>query len=303
MTLFCPPPQHTQGASYFVIYDDSSEDDPWSVLEKYAALGIVDFYDMRGHPDNSSQHLQLQLLNRCFADLRARREELDLHWAIFGDSDEYVLSSNPGQTLTELLNSKYRNSQCLHFQRTLYGSSFYVEPPKQGLVTETYVLAGKDHGQSHGKLIANLRSDNVTRLKNVHRFLDDQHVHCVPKEEVTDVRINHYLRSLRDYDVKVRTYFPREGYSTKDPPLQRFFERDQNEYHSPVAAAYACSVRGLIQDIQARWDNGSLTPVPRPKPWSETVDGLAYFGWLREKAQAKEERRKEGDPPHEDEKE
>jgi|EP00624_Nannochloropsis_granulata_P004163 hypothetical protein len=110
------------------------------------------------------------------------------------------------------------------------------------------------------------------------------------------------MRSLRDYDVKVRTYFPREGYSTKDPPLQRFFERDQNEYHSPVVAAYACYVRGLIQDIHGRWDNGSFTPVPRPKPWSETVDGLVYFGWLREKAQTEEERRKEGDPPHENEK-
>lgn len=248
---------------------------------------------MGGHPDNSTLHLQLKLLNRCFTDLRARREELGLLWATFGDSDEYYLSSNPGQTLTELLKSKYHDSQCLHFQRTLYGSSYYIEPPKQGaLITETYVLAGKDHGQSHAKVIANLRSDNVTELKNVHRFVDDQHVHCMEKEEVTDVRINHYLRSLRDYDVKVLTYFKRASLYVNEPPLKRFFERDLNEYHSPVAAAYACSVRELIQDVQGRWDNGTLAPVPRPKPWSETADGLAHYGWLRKKAQAEEERRK-----------
>lgn len=36
-----------QGVGRFIIYDDDSSDDPWSVLQKYVALGIVEYHDLK----------------------------------------------------------------------------------------------------------------------------------------------------------------------------------------------------------------------------------------------------------------
>ena len=157
---------HLQGVGHFTIYDDSSEDDPWTVLRKYAGLGIVKFVDMRGRPDAGSFKLQKNNLNTCFTDLRARYAELGLRRLIFPDVDEFVLSSNKGQSLTDLLNENYKGEACMEIGRTYYGTSLHHRRPS-GLVTETYLLASPDYADGYPKMMANIypedRSDKMQR--------------------------------------------------------------------------------------------------------------------------------------------
>lgn len=175
------PPFNTldQGVGHFTIYEDGSEDDPWSVLRKYAAVGIVEFWDMRGHPQAGSFGFQLSNLNACFTDLRARHAELGLHWLLFTDVDEFVLSNHKDELLTDLLNEEYRDAACMEVARTFYGTSFCHKRPPQGLVTETYLLASPDYADGYPqKMLANIYSEgggfsqNATQLHSVHDFND-----------------------------------------------------------------------------------------------------------------------------------
>ncbi len=123
-------PLVNQGVGHVRIYDDYSEDDPWSVLRKYVDSGIVEFVDMQGRPGAGSFGLQKTNLNTCFTDLRARYGELGLRWLVFTDVDEFVLSNNKGQLLTDLLNANYKGEACMEIGRTYYGTSFHIDVPQ-----------------------------------------------------------------------------------------------------------------------------------------------------------------------------
>jgi hypothetical protein len=202
-----PPHQHNtnvrafpyrQGVGHFTIYDDKSTDDPWSVLRKYAGLGIVEVVDMQGHAHGGNR-IQRANLNACFADLRARHAELGLRWLLFTDSDEFALSNNKGQLLTELLNDKYKEEACAVVGRTYYGTSFHHRRPP-GLVTEAYLLASPDYADGYPKLLANIYPEggsfrqNATELHSVHNFVNQSEIPCRPRKDVRDIRINHYVR-------------------------------------------------------------------------------------------------------------
>jgi len=260
-----------QGVSKFVIYDDGSEDNPWLVLEKYVALGIVEYHDMTGHWQATSVTLQLSNMNECLTALRARAAEKGLRWVIFPDLDEFVLSSIPGETLSDTLNAKYKGDACLQISRTWYGSSFRHQKPT-GLVAETYLLASSDHADGFPKLIANIYPDNRTRnatqLHSIHDFQDQGEIPCILKNHIKDVRINHYLRSLEEYDKK--SLFGPSQDEKYTQPLKKFFARDHNTHLSLVASAYSCQVHTLLQQMQEMQTEGKIPTVVRPRAWNET---------------------------------
>jgi hypothetical protein len=260
-----------QGVRKFIIYDDGSDDNPWSVLEKYVALGIVEYHDMTGHWRATSVEHQLDNMNACLTTFRERGPEEGVRWVVFADLDEFVLSSVPGETLSDTLNAKYKGWACLQIARTWYGSSYRHQKPT-GLVTETYLLASPDHADGFPKLIANIRPENRTRnatkLYSIHDFADQAEIPCILKKDVKDVRINHYLRSLEEYDKK--SLFGPSQQEKFTQPLKKFFDRDRNTHLSLVASAYACEVHALLAQMQELQGEGKIPPVVRPKAWNET---------------------------------
>jgi hypothetical protein len=190
-----------------MIYDDNSDDNPWAVLRKYAGLGVVEYIDLRGHPGAGGFGLQLSNVNECFTSLRARHAELGLRWLIFPDVDEFVLSNNKGQLLTDLLNDRYKGVACMELGRTFYGTAFnHRRPP--GLVTETYLLASRDGEDGYPKMMANIYPEgdfkqNATGLYSVHNINAQADIPCRFRDETSDIRINHYLRwvGLREFCV------------------------------------------------------------------------------------------------------
>lgn len=259
-----------QGVSKFVIYDDGSEDSPWSVLEKYVALGIVEYHDMMGHPDGGSFKLQLEDMNMCFTSMRERASYDGLRWIMFPDLDKFFLSSIPGETLSETLNSRYNGEACLEVARTWYGSSFQHKKPS-GLETETYLLASPDYADGFPKMLVNIfpegKSRNATQLYSVHN-VDQDKIPCKLKNDVKDIRINHYLRSLEEYDQKA--LHGDTKHERNSEPLKKFFDRDRNDVLSPVAADYSCRVHALLEQIQNMQIAGMIPAVQRPRPWNET---------------------------------
>lgn len=260
-----------QGVRKFIIYDDGSEDNPWSVLEKYVGLGIVEYHDMTGHWRATSVEHQLDNMNECLTTFRERGPEEGVRWVVFADLDEFVLSSVPGETLSDTLNDKYKGWACLQIARTWYGSSYRHQKPT-GLVTETYLLASPDHADGYPKLIANIlpenRTRNVTRLYSIHDFADQGEIPCILKNDIKDVRINHYLRSLEEYDKKA--LFGPSQQEKYTQPLKKFFDRDRNTHLSLVASAYACEVHALLAQMEEMQNEGKIPAVVRPKAWNET---------------------------------
>jgi len=194
-----------------------------------------------------------------------------VRWVVFADLDEFFLSSVPGETLSDTLNAKYKGEACLQISRTWYGSSYRHQKPT-GLVTETYLLASPDYGDGFPKLLAHIlpenRTRNATKLYSIHDFADQGEIPCILKNDVRDVRINHYLRSLEEYDKKA-VFGPslEEKYTQ---PLKKFFDRDRNTHLSLVASAYACQVHALLAQMQEMQTEGKIPAVVRPKAWNET---------------------------------
>lgn len=127
--------------------------------------------------------------------------ELGLRGVLFTDIDEFVLSRNKGQLLTDLLNEAYRDVACIEVARTLYGTSFHHRrPPPDELVTEIYLLASPDYADGYPKMVVNIFpegrafSQNAMSLYSVHNFDNQTDILCRPQQEVRDIRINHYVR-------------------------------------------------------------------------------------------------------------
>ena len=258
-----------QGVGKFVIYDDGSSDNIWSVLEKYVALGIVEHHNISGSPIHGTVNLQTRSMNKCFTMLRERAVEEGLRWIAFPDTDEFVLSSIPNETLSETLNKNYVGEACLRIHRTWYGSSFQHKKPSS-LVTETYLMASSDYGGGiwNPKLIANIYPEgkpmNATALTVIHNFKDEDKIQCKPQQDIKDIRINHYLRSLEEYSKK--SVYKDVMHEWLKEPLKQFFRRDFNLVSSPIAADYSCRVHTLLKQIQKMKHAGKIPAVRRPEP-------------------------------------
>ena len=139
-------------------------------------------------------------------------------------------------------------------------------------MTKTYLLASPDYGDGFPKLLANIlpenRTRNATKLYSIHDFADQEEIPCILKNDIRDVRINDYLRSLEEYD-KEAVFGPSvdEKYSQ---PLKKIFDRDRNMHLSLVASAHACQVHALLAQMQEMQTEGQIPAVVRSKAWNET---------------------------------
>lgn len=199
-----------QGVGKFVIYDDNSIDQPYDILQTYVDLGIVEYKNLSGHVDTGSNSLQANNYNECFARLRLDYEKEHIRWILFPDIDEFFLSNIPGETLTQTLNNNYDDAPCAQIMRTWFGSSYYHKHlPKGALVTEHFILASPVGADGFPKMMANIypsnATTNATALFSVHNIVEQAKVPCRFSPNTKDLRINHYVRTLQDYETKILT--------------------------------------------------------------------------------------------------
>lgn len=245
-----------QGVGKFVIYDDNSIDKPYDVLKAYVDLGIVEYKNLSGHVDTGSNTLQTNNYNECFTRLRADYAKERIRWILFPDIDEFFLSNIPGETLSQTLNMKYEDAPCAEVFRTWFGSSYYHKHLDEGaLVTEHFVLASPVGSDGFPKMLANIyptnAKTNATALYTVHNIVDQAKVPCRFHPDTNDLRINHYLRTLQDYETKMLTgHKVLDRYSKN--PLGIWWERDRNDRLDESAAVFSCQVNNINK---SQWIN------------------------------------------------
>jgi len=251
-----------QGVRKFVLYDDNSVDFTHAVLDKYVQRGIVDLrkVDRSVEPVTMKGHhmgIEMMHINSCLMELQTLHETPDFDWVLFSNVDEFAYAKEAGQTLAESLDIYYKDQPCVHFFRTDFGSSSRLYRPQSGLTIENYILSGLSfRSRAPRKLVVNLRPQDVTKsISNiysthlVHKPLlnDTAESRVCFDDEKQYLEMNHYLKSLEDYEVKAKNYHLPPDLKYKKNFLAEFWERDKNEVVNDAAPRrFACEVRALL---------------------------------------------------------
>lgn len=262
-----------QGAGKFIIYDDGSIDNPTEALKPFIELGIVEYERLSPAEDLSgTEELQWEQMNACLRRVRATRRDHKLRYVTFLDLDEFMYPVNEGySSVARLLADRFPAVPCLYVDRTYYGTSLRLRKPTHGLVISNYVMRSPIHEDGYPKVIVNLAPGGPpakqVMLYSVHsidtRDLEQpgegqgegekekkgQLAPPVCLERVAELRINHYSRSLEDYDLKIKTHYDGQArYQTN--PLELFWERDRNdEFDDSAAVRYACQIKALLSKL------------------------------------------------------
>lgn len=253
-----------QGVRKFFLYDDQSTDNTPEVLDRYIQRGIVKYRAINGTAESAERkrngtdvNFQMKYLNQCLEEALTTREESGIDWVLFSDADEYLYPNGLNITVAQALDSLYRGQPCITFFRVDFGTSGHIDRPQHGLLIENYVHAAHGIRVEPKKYIINLRPANATEAvsrlgKNPHTIDDVQGAYCI-EDRIVNFKMNQYLRSLKDYDKKLRSdFFSGTQKYTKDP-LQQFWARELNQVLDDSAA------RGYAQDVRTLLNYWSTT--------------------------------------------
>lgn len=257
-----------QGVRKFVLYDDGSVDDTVQKLQKYVKRGMVDLRMMNQSVNNPLREeffegKKMAHVNTCLLEMWAVRDVQGIDWVYLPDVDEYAHAMGPANTtLAQALHVHYGDDPCVVINRRDFGTCGHFRRPKTGLVIENYMLSAR--GYSHGpKLFINLRpkneSNKVTYVFGPHKVSKEStNPMCAHDNESQHLQSNHYLRSLEDYDVKLRNVSIPAATTFKDP-LKNFWDRNRHEVVDDSARQrFAHQVRALM----AYMGEGRLEYVP-----------------------------------------
>lgn len=252
-----------QGIRKFILYDDSSMDDTVQRLQKYVQRSIVDLRTLNrsieyAPPERGHVGIQMAHVNACLEEMWTVRDVQGVDWVLLHDADEYAYPTDlADMTLAQALSNHYRNDHCVTIYRKDFGTSGHVYRPETGLIIENYVLSADGYRRNPDKLIINLRplneSNQVRHVNGPHKVFHPR----VQKDEICSIdklqhlQMNHYLRSLKDHDLKVNTFYLATDDKYKIDPLRHFWDRDRNEVLDDSARQrYACEVRTLLAYMQ-----------------------------------------------------
>lgn len=249
-----------QGVRKFIIYDDGSTDDTVRNLDKFVRRNIVELRTMNRSieiipPKKGVEGIKVAHINFCLEEMWALRDVEGLDWVYLPDADEigYPMESS-GMTLASALDTHYSGVPCVRIYRKDFGSSGHFHRPKSGLVIENYVYSAKGPRRDPEKVIINLRPKNensqVKRVFGAHKAFQKLKDNICKDDKLEFLQMNHYLRSLEEYELKLQTFFSPEENNYNDP-LGHFWERDRHEIIDDIAQQrYACEVRALLSNMQ-----------------------------------------------------
>lgn len=277
-----------QGIRKFILYDDGSTDNTAQVLNKYVQWGIVDYRIVNGTAEAAERNkngsdvvFQMKYLNKCLEEAFTTREESKIDWVLFSDADEYLYPKALNMTTAQALDSIYRGEPCITMFRVDFGTSGHIDRPMQGLLIENYIHSATNVRNEPKKNIINLRPANATETidrlgENPHTIDPDVKARggrCVD-DRVVNFKMNQYLRSVQDYNRKIKAnFFSGLGKYTKDP-LQQFWARELNRVRDDSAArGYAHDVRTLVSYWlnSKEWEDDASTRSLRERLHSSRI--------------------------------
>jgi hypothetical protein len=150
------------GVHEFYLYDNESTDDWRSAIAPFIDAGIVTVKPWPG--SQAGDRAQYAAYSHCLKHMRARAQ-----WVAFIDVDEFLFSPT-GRALPDVLRDFEAHPGVVAAWR-VFGTGGWTEPPT-GLVTESYLLRGRDEVEFHiyEKSIVQPRR-TLTHVSSPHRFL------------------------------------------------------------------------------------------------------------------------------------
>lgn len=159
-----------QGAGKIIIYDDASTDNPYSILEKFIKLGLVEYIHVSSDYDLSgTEDLQFEKMNECLELVRTIRQRAGLRFVLFSDLDEFTYPVQDNRTLSDVLNREHDREPCLLLPRTYYGTSLKHRTPSSGLVIENYFMRSPIGDDGFPKVVVHLEP-SYSGKKNLGHF-------------------------------------------------------------------------------------------------------------------------------------
>lgn len=185
------------GAVHIYLYDNGSTDASPEVTRAYCEAGAVTVVNW---PSLSGKSPQLS----AYADA-ITRFGASWRWMAFIDVDEFLYPAE-GDTLTAVLDSRYRDLTALEVNWRNFGSSGHVRRPP-GLVTAAYTMRGAGP-RCETRKVANVKSivdpAAVKGIESAHRFQLARGEQLRLPLEQEAIRLNHYFtRSREEFEIKM----------------------------------------------------------------------------------------------------
>ena len=192
-----------KGVELFILYDNESTDDTFSILKPYVEKGIVIYYKVYG------KKMQLRCYNDCLA-----RYKNNIKWLCFIDADEFFVSK---LSLPSLLKD-YEKFPAICANWVMFDSNNNVNRPDGKLVIEAYTQIHKNYCDDNMHVKTITQPSKVRYYVNAHypilKFFKskvNENYQKIPQARTTPdqysiqkLRINHYFsKSEEEYLKKI----------------------------------------------------------------------------------------------------
>ena len=276
------------GVSKVIVLDDGSTDNPRAQIRPFEQCGFAEYHVFNisagagpGRPNSEPVRKQMQPLNECMARLRSKCS-LDIRWLALTDADEFIYPSTPNRTLPDTFTALEKH-HCITLPRTQFGSAGHIRRPT-GLTIRAFQHRSAGHlfrSNRYPKLVVNIKPVNrslmLRQLTNMHtppgKSQRNRGPHpCFgwPTQAIPQLRLNHYLRSVEDFNVKLKYHFPdSEKFSGF---FDMFMERDENDIFDGSASRWGVEVDAIIKRVTAKFASSATgTAGCALEPWSTSL--------------------------------
>lgn len=229
------------GFDKFIIYDNDSDDDLKSVLQKHIDIGILDYYY---YPGKCKQ-------NYAYNDA-IKKYKKKIKYMIMIDGDEFLYPTNPNDSIYEIVDNimtKNHNVGGLTISWLCFGSNGHINRP-DGLVISNYTRRGEDTFSHNFKSIVNPRK--VAMYFNPHYAIYKhkyygfntslKRIDICPMKDITEMdlsllRINHYFTKSKEEFIKKRNRGMADNGNIRS--LKEFELHDVNDIEDDHLLIYA----------------------------------------------------------------
>lgn len=196
-----------EGVEHFLLYDNSSTDEPLKVLLPWIEAGIVELFDWPIHWKDAAQ-------TKAYMDA-VKRLRGRTRWAAFIDPDEYLFSPM-GKMVAEVLR-RYEEHAGVVVNWQCYGTSGHETRPS-GLTIESYTRRARTDWARNSRVKSIVDPLLVVEPYGSHLFKVEP-PHTLVTEDfkpVRPIRSFKWPRPLRHIAAQI-PYLPFDPYSTKGP--------------------------------------------------------------------------------------
>lgn len=277
---------HLIGIDHFIIYDNGSTDGTATLLDRFAAAGIVTRLDWpdRPPPQWLSYPDMLHLLEQVPDPRRAHWGELGVlgpqitayndalsrfgdkaDWMLFIDADEFLLLPEDGHLLPFLRRIGAPQIGAIGFNWRYFGSSGQIRPDGR-LVIERFTRCAEPNFPGHAHIKTLARTAALDRmavhagmLRPGYGYVNDCGEAFTPRHLAFSNHISHHCSQLNHYSVKSWAEFERKrarGNATlgsRHPQGEieaEYFQRqDLNDAQDARLSAYATAVQAHINRL------------------------------------------------------